>query len=71
MPENGGKGNEYMTCSVTENGCLPYEMVLIMLTMLPGTGSRGYWSQLSVLFIPETEVVTGKYLLECQNFLHE
>lgn len=44
-----------MTCSITENGCLPYKMALGMLTTLPGFGSRGYLSQvLGVLnaFLP-------------------
>lgn len=41
--ENEGK-DEYVTCLVTGNGCLPYKVVIVMLTTLPGVGSRGYWS---------------------------
>jgi len=43
-PDNEAKGNEYTTSSVTDDGCLPYKMALVMLTMLPGDGSSGYQS---------------------------
>ena len=49
-------------CLVTENGCLPFKMVLVMLTTLPRVGSRVCRSQVrgvlnaflpvSVLFCP-------------------
>lgn len=66
-PDNKGKGNEYVTRLVVENGCLPYKMVLVMLTTLPGVGSNGYQShqsypdtsarQISVLMTANSEIV--------------
>lgn len=43
-PANEGKGNEYVTRSVTENGCLHYKLVLVILTALVGVKSRWYRS---------------------------
>ena len=43
-PDEEGIRDSYMTSSVTENGRLPYKMALVMLTILPGVRSRGYWS---------------------------
>jgi len=39
-PDEEGKRDWYVTPSVTENGCLPYKMVLAMLTVLPGVRSK-------------------------------
>lgn len=45
-----------MTCSVTGNCCLPYKAALVMLTVLPGAGSRGYRSHLLTTAFLYTDV---------------
>lgn len=42
------KGNRYVTCSVTENSYFSRKTSLLMLTTLPGIGSRVYWSHLVI-----------------------
>lgn len=41
VPVDEGKVNQYVTHSVTEDGCLPHKMASVMLTTSPGLGAGG------------------------------